>query len=165
MNNLHPLKRNLFFYSLHIKNRLYYRCPFLSQLLGTRSYPETLASDRELLAVGRGSWGAGAEQPEPRLWVAREQCDLSWIWGEKIALRWLKGRSEKWEIVEEWVCGWEFTGTFSPPRLPLTRLLLFTRWKAEPSGEGKGRAFPQDGVSSPGLSPFFLLTLLPFCWS
>ena len=85
MNNLHPLKMNLFFYSLHIKNRLYYRCPFLSQLLGTRSCPETLAGGiRELWAVGRGSWGAGA-------W---EQCDLSWIWGEKIVLRWLKGRSE-----------------------------------------------------------------------
>lgn len=43
--NLHPLKVNLVFYksSLHIKNRLCYKCSFVSQLLGTHPCPETLA--------------------------------------------------------------------------------------------------------------------------
>lgn len=43
--NLHPLKVNLVFNksSLHIENRLCYKCSFLSQLLGTHPCPETLA--------------------------------------------------------------------------------------------------------------------------
>lgn len=40
-----PLKVNLVFNksSLHIENRLCYKCSFLSQLLGTHPCPETLA--------------------------------------------------------------------------------------------------------------------------
>lgn len=96
MNNLHPLKVSLVFYSLHIKNRLYYRCPFLSQLLGTRSCPEALAGGVRQRAsggwqrlLGRRCWAAGAEAAGC-MGAVRFELDLR----GKIVLRWLKGRSE-----------------------------------------------------------------------
>lgn len=82
--NLHPLKVNLIFYksSLHIKNRLCYKCSFVSQLLGSHLCPEMLAGGvRQLFEpLAEAMRGAGAEKPELRLGARIEQCSpASWV--------------------------------------------------------------------------------------
>lgn len=77
-----PLKVNLVFNksSLHIENRLCYKCSFLSQLLGTHPCPETLARGiRQLWVFGRGSEGCRCPEARAEAGGQEGDCNSSWI--------------------------------------------------------------------------------------
>lgn len=148
--NLHPLKVNLVFYkySLHIKNRLCYKCPFVSQLLGNHSCPETLAGGRQLSfeplaeAFGCRCWKA---RPEAGGQEGAVQFELD-LKRKKMVFRWSKGGQK---MKDYWrVCGKEFTVTSFSPSCPLLlhKLLMKSRNWAR---ERKGKVYQQGGAVLP----------------